>query len=141
MPSKDFNYLPAMAAKVHMVAKQLVKKAAFDVEAAAKGRAAVDTGFMRSAIYTVTPDARFNTGGHSTYGQGISGAGKLEPEIEHPPNDLTAYVVAGAEYSIYVEDGTRYMVAQPFMAPAAEDVRPSFEMAFAKLEEYLKGVK
>jgi hypothetical protein len=35
----------------------------------------------------------------------------------------------GAEYGIFQELGTRFMSAQPFLAPAAEAARPDFERA------------
>ena len=59
--------------------------------------AAVDTGFMKRSI-TMRID--------------ISG--------------LAGYIVAGAEYSPYVEFSTRYTPAQPFMRPAAREQTPIF---------------
>jgi HK97 gp10 family phage protein len=125
----DFNHIPQAIDKMKELARQITAKAAFDVEAAAKQLAAVDTGFMRSAIYTETSDG-------SGYGQGITGNGRLEPELNGNTEDgQVAWVVAGAEYSIYVEMGTAHMAAQPFMAPAADQVQPSYEAAWEKLQE------
>jgi HK97 gp10 family phage protein len=127
----DFNHIPQVIDKLKEIAPQIVKKGAFDVEAQAKSNAAVATGFMRSAIYTETDEG-------STYGQGVSGEGNLEPELlgdtEH---GMTAWVVAGADYSVYVELGTVHMAAQPFLAPAADTVAPSFQAAWDKLQEAL----
>ena len=39
---------------------------------------------------------------------------------------LAGYIVAGADYSPYVEFGTRYMGSQPFMRPAAREQAPIF---------------
>ena len=39
---------------------------------------------------------------------------------------LAGYITAGAEYSPYVEYGTRNMGAQPFMRPAAREQAPIF---------------
>src|SRR5699024_6609308 len=39
---------------------------------------------------------------------------------------LAGYITAGAEYSPYVEFGTRYMDSQPFMRPAAREQAPIF---------------
>jgi|SRR5579859_296974 len=126
---QDFNHIPQAIEAMERAAKEITAKAAMDVEAAAKGMAAVDTGFMRSAIYTVTADG-------STYGQGVSGNGNLEPELSEGTDDgQTAWVVAGADYSIYVEMGTVHGSAQPFMAPAADQVQPSYEAAWEKLQE------
>lgn len=125
----DFNHIPQAIDKMDELARQITAKAAFDVEAEAKQRAAVDTGFMRSAIYTETIEG-------STYGQGIEGHGTLEPELNgDTEHGQVAWVVAGAEYSIYVEMGTAHMAPQPFMAPAADKVQPSYEKAWEKLQE------
>ena len=59
--------------------------------------AAVDTGFMRRSI-----TMRLDTIG------------------------LAGYITAGAEYSPYLEYGTRKMDAQPFMRPAAREQAPIF---------------
>ena len=39
---------------------------------------------------------------------------------------LTAVVEATKEYAGYVEYGTRFMAAQPYMRPAAEQIAPLF---------------
>jgi HK97 gp10 family phage protein len=66
-------------------------KAALLVTRSAKIKAAVDTGTMRAATMPVT----------------IS-----DSEID---------VVSFAEYSVYVENGTSRMAAQPFMRPALDE--------------------
>jgi len=127
--ASDFNHIPQAIEAMERAAKEITAKGAFDVEAVAKSLAAVLTGFMRSAIYTVTSEG-------STYGQGTSGEGHLEPELNEGTDDgQTAWVVAGADYSIYQEMGTAHIPAQPFMVPAAEQVRPSYEAAWEKLDE------
>jgi HK97 gp10 family phage protein len=124
----DYNHIPAAIEAMERAAKQIVVKGALDVEAAAKQLAAVDTGFMRSAIYTVTADG-------SSYGQGAGGE-HLEPELTEGTDDgQTAWVVAGADYSIYQEMGTAFQSGKPFMAPAADQVQPSYEAAWEKLDE------
>lgn len=60
-----------------------------DIQAGAKDRAAVKTGFMRD-------------------------------HIERYPEAHSFRVVAEADYSGYVNYGTRKMAAQPFMEPAVE---------------------
>lgn len=42
-------------------------------------------------------------------------------------------VTVGAEYGVYVDQGTRYQRAQPFVAPALAAVRPEFEAAMQTL--------
>lgn len=39
---------------------------------------------------------------------------------------LTATVAPGTEYSMYLEYGTRFMAAEPFVKPAFEIVKPKF---------------
>ena len=110
--SGEFNHLPHAAAALHKALAEAVAKAAEDVRTLAQGYAAVDTGYMRDHIYTSTHEG-------STYE-----AGNLSlPEVEKPPDDLTAFVVSAAHYSIYVEEGTSRHAAQPFMTPAAETER------------------
>ncbi len=72
------------------VAQDLARRA-MRVESAAKGLAPVDTGRMRSVI---------------TWRLGQDGAG------------LYAEVSAPVYYSVFVELGTRFMRAQPFLRPA-----------------------
>ena len=46
---------------------------------------------------------------------------------------LTATVAPGTEYSMYVEYGTRFMSAEPFVKPAFEIVKPKFLEDLKKL--------
>ena len=98
-----FNKLPELRGQVRRRAADAVTKAAFDVEAQAKALAPVDTGALKSSIQA------------------------------QPEGDLAARVDVGAEYGIYVEFGTRKMRAQPFLEPAAEQVKPSFEAAMRQV--------
>ena len=125
-----YNHLPELAAEIEKVASQIVRKAAFDIQALAQTTAPVRTGFLKSSIYTVTK-------GESTYST-IEGSGPLLPEVDQPSDDRTAYVAVGAEYGIYLEFGTSHMSAQPYLIPAAETVQPAFIAAMTELEEALK---
>lgn len=75
----------------------VIRRNTSQAQAKAMRLSAVDTGFMKRSI-TMRID--------------ISG--------------LAGYIVAGADYSPYVEMGTRYMTAQPFMRPAAREQAPIF---------------
>lgn len=75
----------------------VIRRNTSQAQAKAMRLAAVDTGFMKRSI-TMRID--------------ISG--------------LAGYIVAGADYSPYVEFSTRYMDAQPFMRPAAREQAPIF---------------
>lgn len=85
------------------LAGQVVRKTALDIEAQAKLRAPVDTGFLRNSI-------QMNSTG-----------------------ELSAEVIVGAEYGLYLEFGTSRMGARPFLNPAVEFARPAFEAAMRKL--------
>lgn len=119
-----FNKLPELQGELRRQASAAVRKAAHDIEAHAKDVVPVDTGNLKNSIQA-----------------------SMEGE-------LTAVVAVGAEYGVYVEFGTgargaasnierpegiRYssdwagMPAQPYLTPAAEAVRPSFEAAMRDL--------
>lgn len=98
-----YSRLSTIAADMPAKASVAVQKAAYDVEAQAKGYAPVDTGYLRGAI------------------------------MASPTGMLSAKVNAGAEYSVYQEYGTYKMGAQPFMVPAAETVRPRFIAAMRQV--------
>lgn len=63
----------------------------------AKGKAPVDTGFLRSSI-----------------------------SVSYTDNGLTGIITANAPYSGFQEYGTRYHAAHPFMRPALEHERDAF---------------
>lgn len=79
---------------------QVIIKTAYDVEAQAKQRAPVDTGFLKSSI-----------------------------QAKQTNDPLTMEVVVGAQYGIYQEFGTVKMAAHPYLIPAVEVVRPGFQSA------------
>lgn len=55
----------------------------------------------------------------------MTGALKANIYIEKPANGVRV-VVAGQEYAPYLEFGTRYMAARPFMSPEVMRERPNF---------------
>lgn len=98
-----FNALPAMSDQLRERASAVVREAAFAVEARAKTIVPVDTGTLKNSIQAEMLD------------------------------DLSAQVAPHTDYAIYVEFGTRRMAARPYMAPAAEAVRPAFVAEMKKL--------
>jgi len=73
----------------------------------------------------------------STYGVGSiqpPGDSYLLPEVK-PGDDMTAVVGAAADYSVFINYGTRYMPAQPFFDQGVETTRGEFEPIMAA---YLK---
>lgn len=93
--------LPAVSDEIRRQVSQVVRKAAFDVEANAKVLAPVDTGALRASIQTT-----------------VTG-------------ELSAEVSVGAEYGPHVEYGTVHAGAQPFLTPAVDLVGPEFTQAVA----------
>lgn len=91
--------IAAVEAGLEKLLEAVVAKVAFDVESRAKQAAPVDTGHLRASI-------------------GTRKLGRLEHEI-----------AASAHYAAYVELGTRYMTAQPFMGPAAAAAAVSVKAA------------
>ncbi len=63
----------------------------------------------------------------------VGGTLKRSIGLEIRDNGLTAEVEATAEYAPYVEWGTRFMKAQPFIKPALEEVEPRFKSDMQKL--------
>lgn len=99
------NDLGKIADGMEDKAGRIVRKAALDIEAQAKVRAPVDTGALRASIQAV-------------------GVGPLHWQVR-----------VGVEYGIYVEMGTRYMAAQPYLGPGAEAVRADFLRAMRTVTE------
>lgn len=156
-----FNRFPVIAGKIHTALKQSVHKTATDMRNLAADYAPKATGFLSGSIYVTDAYG-------STYGQGVQKVGKLKPrngvisrrriqnyskrrakqraqealltaEIPPPPDDLSAYVVVGATYGVFVEYGTSRMSAQPFFHPAVESMRSVFEWELSTLEAKIAG--
>lgn len=86
--------------KIPVVVKQIVAASALNVQFDAKDNCAVDTGALRNSIVV-----DFYEEGHAA-------------EIE-----------ARMPYAPFVEFGTRFQRAQPYMIPAFQKERPRFEQA------------
>jgi len=103
--------IPQLTESVRRKAQAAIAKAASDIEAQAKARAPEDTGLLKNSINT-----------HREEPGGVGGQLRHFWVIESP-----------VHYSVYQEFGTRKMAAQPYMVPAVEFVKPSFEMAMRSL--------
>lgn len=86
------------------VAKTVVAKNGSRLQQDAMYHAPIDTGFLRRSI-----------------------------GLEIEDDGLTADVKATAHYAGYVELGTRFMAAQPYMKPAFNVVKPKFVADLKKL--------
>lgn len=108
MPVQSKNDLPRIASRIDQALSQLVKKAAFRIEARAKQLAPVDTGLLRNSIQT---------------------------NVDGP---LKASVGTNTEYAAYQEFGTRHQKGKPFLTPAADETKKEFESEIRNLERSLK---
>ena len=140
MTTTDFNNWSKIADAFDEAISQVVRKTAFDLQgnmqATIRANNQIDTGFMTNSIYVRTAD-------ESTYGS-ISeprkkGQHALE-EVEKPDDNKTAYVGVGASYGWYQNYGTTKIPARPFLEPAIETTRPSFELALSRIEDKLRQV-
>jgi len=95
---------------VRRKARDIVRKAALEVEKGAKLRAPVDTGALRNSISTTL----FGAG----LGAGDTIAAEVGPEVH---------------YGIYVEYGTYKMAPRPYLGPAFDEVEPGFAAALEEL--------
>lgn len=84
--------------------KNTVRKHGSQLEVKAQRNAPIDTGNLRRSV-----------------------------GLEIRGNGLTAESEATAEYAGYVEYGTRYMKAQPYMRPAFEEQKAKFRNDMKKL--------
>lgn len=108
------NHLKAYANGMHGRLSQVVRKSALDIQAHAVAHVAVDEGNLKGSI-----------------------------QVDIAGDGLSAEVSANTPYAARIEYGfydmtdslgrTFKQVAQPYMTPAAEEVRPSF-IAAAKQE-------
>lgn len=87
-------------------ARSIVKKHTAMVQQKAMMKAPVDTGFLKRSI-----------------------------DLELTDGGLTGKVKATAEYSGYVELGTRFMAAQPYLEPALREVEGPFKEDLERLIE------
>lgn len=84
--------------------KKVVRHNGAEMQAKAQRKAPIDTGHLRRSV-----------------------------GLEMRDNGLTAESEATAEYAEYVEYGTRYMKAQPYMRPAFEEQKTKFRNDMKKL--------
>lgn len=132
-----FNHFPSLITALDEAMKELVVKAAHDIEAASKAHIRandqIDTGNMVNGVYTVTASEG------SAYPGGASE--HLAEPAPSPPDEYTAYVGYAADYSAYQNYGTRFQPARPFVEPAVDDVKPSLEAALDAINTKLSSVK
>lgn len=107
---------------------------AIEITANAKALAPVDEGQLRNSIQYLVSDGR--KGGLN------DGPGKKADEMSTQLKSGEAAVMASADYSIYVELGTRKMAPQPYIRPAVALAKGAVatDVATAIAEETARGV-
>ena len=107
-----FNHFSNIADALPQVLALVVTKTAFDCQGNIQGfirsNGQIDTGFMLNSVH-----------------------------VEDGENEQTKYVIVGANYGIYQNNGTRFMPGKPFFEPGIEKTRPGFEAACSAIERQL----
>lgn len=138
-----YDKFPQIAGLLEVIVSELVRKAAFDIQAAAASNLSlghgVDTGFLKGSIYCVVHDGK-NLHPYSAIDTPQRPDAYALPEVEKPSSPTEAIVAVAANYGIYVEFGTVHMSAIPYLTPAAELVRPQLMASLALLENYIKAL-
>jgi hypothetical protein len=127
-----WSRFPELEATLPLALSKIIRKAAIDIQGRAMILAPRRTGFLRNSIYISMKD-------ESSYGQKVEGADpgkRLLPEVERPNIITKAIVAVGAEYGLYIEMGSRFSPAHPFLIPAADYVVPKMKEALMQLQMY-----
>lgn len=80
---------------------------AFRIEAGAKARSPIDTGANRASIYTDCGGQQSGEPGNAPFPR---------------PRGTDAHVGPSMDYSLFLELGTRYKGARPYLLPAVREV-------------------
>lgn len=96
----DQNLIPELQKRVPAAMRQVVRDMTEKAAQLARAFCPVDTGALQASI-----DTEYS--GNQYFAQGV--------------------VVVGEDYGIYVEYGTRYQQAQPFLTPALDIVATEFD--------------
>ncbi|MCA1596068.1 MAG: hypothetical protein LC772_06555 [Chloroflexi bacterium] len=128
------NRIGTAAGAVHAMLGLIVRKTCFDIEGVAKQNAAVDTGAMRASIYSVV-EGQDGSGDADAAALAANPKAELLPKPDLTVDTMNGFVAVGASYAGYIEYGTTRAPAQPFLSPAVDQVRPSFEAAASQLRQ------
>lgn len=93
---------------------------AFRIEAKAKAKTPVDTGALINSIYTDCDGRKSGTPGDAPL---------------PAPKGTDAHVGPSMEYAAYVEFGTRFMGAQPYLIPAVREVENQLEKQWRNIAD------
>lgn len=109
---------------------EAVAKTALSVEARAKVKAPVDTGALRSSIYTsLKGGGRYNAARAEALARR---PGVIVGELPRPQDDHTAYVGPSVEYGAAVELGSTRRAGTPYLLPAVRETEREFRENLGK---------
>lgn len=126
----DKNDLPRIAANLEPRVSQVVRKAAFDIEAKAKMLAPVDTGNLKNSIQASVDGLSAEVTANADYAAYVEYG--TAPHVIRPRNAKVLAFQAGGKTVFAAEVNHPGTPAQPFMTPAAEAVRPAFIAAMTQ---------
>lgn len=107
-----------------------VDQTAFAIQADAQRTAPYKTGTLRRSIHTITP----TTSGYAGASRGVEPR-QLVAEAPKPPTG-SAIVGVAVNYGKFVELGTRYMAARPYLIPALEREAPKLVERIRRLARF-----
>lgn len=124
----ELGALKQLRAELQEKAHAILDKAAFDIEASAKGNAPVDTGALRSSIYVSGTH-----GGGSDYSANQAEASSRNSAVQlhgeqAPSTPYERIIGVGVVYALIVE-----VVHRAFLRPAVERHRLAFTNAWKGL--------
>ncbi len=136
-----FDRFGELAGQLRQRGGQVVRKTAFDVQAAYQQNCRVDTGAQKNSAYVVTAST-------STYAEAVNATlqvnpdAELLPEVPHP-DVYNAYMAIGVAYGAINEfggatgpDGTQARGGDGALTKAAEAHRGPFLRAMNRLIEF-----
>jgi len=104
-----YNNFPKLLKQIPDEVDAIVQKTALNIEARAKTKAPVRTGFLKNSIRAVN-----------------TGTGRAEVRV-------------GAHYGVYVEYGARGRPPRPYLTPAAREEEKVYIDTLSNLEKFLKS--
>ena len=99
----NLGFLESLPDRLEAALQDVLDGVLFEMEAVAKQVAPSDTGFLRSSIFVVTSRVAALPGPSISGKAGFHAGGAAA--WAHPSNPFEGWLVAGAEYAIYVEYG------------------------------------
>jgi HK97 gp10 family phage protein len=134
--------LLGLITSIPVKSKQNVEDAAHAIQQLAAQLAPVQTGALRSSVYVSSP-AGSDYAEHSGEAESRNPLAFILDEIKpefvlslfgsSSDSTYTAVVGVAVNYGLFIEFGTRYMGAKPFMTPSAEVVRTQFIAAMSNV--------